>query len=282
MRPLAIAAGVAARSGAGRSPRASRRPPAARPRRGGAACDVDESRAGVHGDVDPASPLTVYLQVGVGSFSNDYISGGQPQNNTTINTVSATVAANVVGNSTAQAMTTNSTATQSYWDGYAYCSVPGQLYIGGFYRTTGATTAAAQVTATVPAALIGASGGTIPFSKIHWTSSGNGDTGAEPFPAGTFVNGGVQNVGSMGEQHVERELLDVLLFEQHGPAGRHVHRARSLYAECAVTAAARAMVAAALSKPAAALSPGAAAFFFALALSIIWCSADAGQNDHDR
>lgn len=148
--------------------------------------------------LSPASPLTVYLQVGVGSFSNDYISGGQPQNNTTINTVSTTVAANVVGNSTAQAMTTNSTATQSYWDGYTYCSVPGQLYIGGFYRTTGATTAAAQVTATVPAALIGASGGTIPFSKIHWTSSGNGDTGAEPFPAGTFVNGGVQNVGSMG------------------------------------------------------------------------------------
>ncbi len=148
--------------------------------------------------LSPAAPLTVYLQVGVGSFTNDYIYGGQPQNNTTINTVSTTVAANVVGNGTAQAMTTNSTATQSYWDGYTYCSVPGQLYIGGFYRTTGATTAAAQVTATVPAALIDTGGDTIPFSKIRWTSSGNGDTGAEPFPAGTFVNGGVQNVGSMG------------------------------------------------------------------------------------
>jgi hypothetical protein len=148
--------------------------------------------------LSPAAPLTVYLQVGVGSFTNDYINGGQPQNNTTINTVSTTVAANVVGNGTAQAMTTNSTATQSYWDGYTYCSVPGQLYIGGFYRTTGATTAAAQVTATVPAALINTGGNTIPFSKIRWTSSGNGDTGAEPFPAGSFVNGGVQNVGSMG------------------------------------------------------------------------------------
>jgi hypothetical protein len=148
--------------------------------------------------LSPAAPLTVYLQVGVGSFTNDYINGGQPQNNTTINTVSTTVAANVVGNGTAQAMTTNSTATQSYWDGFTYCSVPGQLYIGGFYRTTGATTAAAQVTATVPAALIDTGGDTIPFSKIRWTSSGNGDTGAEPFPAGTFVNGGVQNVGSMG------------------------------------------------------------------------------------
>ena len=145
----------------------------------------------------PASPLTVYLQVGVGSFTNNYIDGGQPGNNTTINTVSAAVPAAAVGNGTAQAMTTDSTATISFWDGFTYCSVPGQLYIGGFYRTTGAATTAAVVTATVPAALTDAAGDTIPFSKIRWTSSGNADTGTEPFPAGTFVNGGVQNVGSM-------------------------------------------------------------------------------------
>jgi hypothetical protein len=145
----------------------------------------------------PASPKTVYLQVGAGSFTNNYLNGGQPGNNATINKVSTTVAAAAVGNGTAQAMTTDSTAAVSYWDGFAYCSVPGQLYVGGFYRTTGGTTAAAQVTATVPAALTNAAGDAIPFSKIHWTSSGNGDTGAEPFPAGTFVNGGVQNVGSM-------------------------------------------------------------------------------------
>jgi hypothetical protein len=145
----------------------------------------------------PLSPQTVYLQVGVGTFTADYINGGQPGNNTTINTVSTTVASGVVGNGTPQAMTTNSTATQSFWDGYTFCSVPGQVYIGGFYRTTGATTTAALVKATVPAALTNATGSTIPFSKISWSSSGNGDTGAEPFPAGTFVNGSVQSVGSM-------------------------------------------------------------------------------------
>jgi hypothetical protein len=145
----------------------------------------------------PQSPLTVYLQVGVGTFTTNYINGGQPGNNTTINTVSTTVASGVVGNRTAQAMTTNSTATQSYLDGYTYCSVPGQVYIGGFYRTTGGTTGAAVIKATVPATLTNATGQTIPFSKISWTSSGNGDTGAEPFPAGTFVNGGTQSVGSM-------------------------------------------------------------------------------------
>jgi hypothetical protein len=145
----------------------------------------------------PAAPLTVYLQVGVGSFTNLYDNGGQPGNNTTVNSVSATVASAAVGTGTAQAMTTNSTATVSFVDGFTFCSVPGQVYIGGFYRTTGATTAAALVTATVPAALASATGTTIPFSQIRWTSSGIGDSGAEPFPAGTFVNGGVQNVGAM-------------------------------------------------------------------------------------
>jgi hypothetical protein len=145
----------------------------------------------------PASPKTIYLQVGVGSFTANYNAGGQPGNNTTVNTVSTTVAASAVGDGAPQPMTTDSTATKSFLDGYTYCSVPGQLYIGGFYRTAGGTTAAAQVTATVPAALTNATGDTIPFSKIQWTSGGNGDNGAEPFPAGTFVNGGVQNVGAM-------------------------------------------------------------------------------------
>ncbi len=147
--------------------------------------------------LSPASPQTIYLQVGVGSFTNDYIYGGQPQRNAAVNSVSVSVAATALGNGTAQPMTTDSTATQSYWDGYTYCSVPGQVYIGGFFRTTGATTSPAQVSATVPAALTDASGDSLPFSRISWTSSGNGDTGTEVFPGGTFVNGGTQTVGTM-------------------------------------------------------------------------------------
>ncbi len=147
--------------------------------------------------LNPASPQTIYLQVGVGSSTGDYINGGQMQRNTAINTVSVSVPAAVLGNGTAQSMTTNSTAAVSYWDGYTYCSVPGQLYIGGFFRTTGATTSPAQVTATVPVALTDATGDALPFSKISWSSSGNGDSGAEIFPGGTFVNGGTQTVGTM-------------------------------------------------------------------------------------
>ena len=145
----------------------------------------------------PAAPLTVYLQVGVGSFSASYKKGGKPANNATINSVSTTLAASAVGNGVAQAMTTDSSATKSFWDGFTFCNIPAQLYIGGFYRTTGGATVAAQVTATVPAALTNATGATIPFANITWTSSGIGDAGAEPFPAGSFVSGGVQTVGSM-------------------------------------------------------------------------------------
>jgi hypothetical protein len=155
-----------------------------------------------------ASPQQIYLQVGAGSFSNPgnpsspyYIDGGQPGINTTINTVSVSVAAAALGNKTAQVMTTNSTAAQSFWDGYIFCSVPAQLYIGGFYRTASGSTSAAQVMAKMPGpALVDASGDTIPFSAISWTSNGNspsGNDGAEPFPAGTFANGGTQTVGAM-------------------------------------------------------------------------------------
>jgi hypothetical protein len=175
--------------------------------------------------LDPAAPTAIYLQVGVGGFTADYCGGtsyppqhetpncgpnyggGTPENNSTINLVSGTVASGTVGNGTAVAMTTNSTAANSYLDGYVFCSVPAQLYIGGFYRTTGATTAAASVTATVPAGLKDAAGDSIPFSQIQWTSSGNGDTGAEPFPAGTFVGGGVQTVGSMASNSWNESCL---------------------------------------------------------------------------
>jgi hypothetical protein len=142
-----------------------------------------------------AAPKEIYLQVGNGLFTGgNYtpIQGngqptGSPGVNTTINVMSVTVAANAVGNGTAQAMTTNSTAANSYWDGFLFCNLAQQqLYIGGFYRTPGAGTNTATVTATLPASLSNAAGNTIPFSQISWTSSGNADAGAEPFPAGSF------------------------------------------------------------------------------------------------
>ncbi len=112
--------------------------------------------------------------------------------------MSVSVAAASVGNGTAQAMTTDSTAANSFWDGFLFCNLPQQLYIGGFYRTTGTGTGTISVIATVPTSLTDAAGDTLPFSQISWTSAGNADTGAEPFPAGSFT-GASQSVGSIGQ-----------------------------------------------------------------------------------
>jgi len=149
--------------------------------------------------ITAASPKTIYLQLGVGTFTGgNYNAGGTPGNNATINTVSVTVPAAAVGNGTAQTMTTNSASGTSFYDGYLFCNLPNQLYIGGFYRQTGTNTgsATATVTATSPANLVSGGGDTIPFTRISWTSSGNGDTGGQPFAAGTFV-GGTQAIGTI-------------------------------------------------------------------------------------
>ena len=146
----------------------------------------------------PASPKTVYLQIGRGTFTGgNYNVGGTGAANATVNTVSLNLPAATMGNGVAQAMTTNSTTANSFYDGFAFCNLPNQLYIGGYYRTTGATTAAAQVVANVPASLVNATGQTIPLSQISWTSSGNGDVGGQPFPTGTFAPSSLQNVGSI-------------------------------------------------------------------------------------
>jgi uncharacterized membrane protein YgcG len=147
----------------------------------------------------PAAPKMIYLQVGTGSYAGTYVGSGTPFNNVSVNTVTLNLAAGVVGNRTAQTMRTNSAAANSFYNGRAFCTLPGELYIGGFYRTAGVATAPAQVVATVPAALLSALGDSIPFSKISWTSSGIGDAvaGPQPFPKGSFVGGGTQSVGSM-------------------------------------------------------------------------------------
>src|SRR5574337_119311 len=120
-----------------------------------------------------------------------------PGNNATVNLVSVTVPAAAVGSGTAQAMTTNSTVGASSYDGFAFCNTPAQLYVGGYYRYNSTTSgAAATLTATSPANLVSAAGDTIPFTQISWTSSGNGDSGTQPFPAGSFT-GTTQTLGTI-------------------------------------------------------------------------------------
>jgi hypothetical protein len=131
----------------------------------------------------------IYLQVGNGSYAGTYTSGGTPGNNATINQVTVTVPAAQVGSGTAQQMTSNSTQAVSFYDNFTFCTPPIQVYIGGFFRLPGAAGTATLTVTTSAANLVNATGSTIPFSQISWTSSGIGDTGAEAIPNGTFTGG---------------------------------------------------------------------------------------------
>lgn len=136
-----------------------------------------------------------YLRVGDGSITGgNYNSGGTPAANTTVNLVSVTVPAASVGNATPQAMTGTGRVT-SDWDGFAFCNA-GQTYIAAFFRLPTTTNQSATLRVNTPANLTSAGGDTIPITQISWTSSGNGDTGAQPFPAGTFT-GGTQTLATL-------------------------------------------------------------------------------------
>ena len=65
----------------------------------------------------------IFLQVGNGANNANF---------GTINVASVSVPASAVGSGAAQAMTTNSTQANSFFDGFAVCNPPAQMYVGGF------------------------------------------------------------------------------------------------------------------------------------------------------
>jgi hypothetical protein len=130
-------------------------------------------------------PRAIYLQVGNGSNNAA---------NATINVVSVTVPANAVGNGTAQTMTSDSTQSISFFDNYAVCNPPAQVYVGGYYRQPATTTTTALLQVTSPANLQSGAD-VIPFTSISWTSTANGNTGAD-IPSGSFT-GGTQTLSNI-------------------------------------------------------------------------------------
>ncbi len=136
-----------------------------------------------------------YLRVGDGTIGGGtYNAGGTPAANTTVNLVSVTVPAAVVGNTVDQTMTGTGRLTSDL-DGFAFCNA-GQVYIGAFFRLPTTANQSATLRVTSPATLTSTGGNSIPISQISWTSSGNGDTGAQPIPAGTFT-GGTQTLATL-------------------------------------------------------------------------------------
>lgn len=133
-----------------------------------------------------AGTRAIYLQVGAGGYVGYHTSGGTPGNNATINVVTVTLPVTAIGSGTAQAMTSNSTVSQSPIDGFAFCNPPTQVYIGAWSRP-GTGTGVATLTVTTPANLTSGTN-SIPFSQISWVMSGNGDTTFQ-FPNGSFTGG---------------------------------------------------------------------------------------------
>lgn len=118
---------------------------------------------------------TVYL--GVGNSTTNAA-------NATINVVSVTVPANVVGTGAAQAMTSDSTQANSPLDNFTVCVPPNQVYIGGYFREPSTTANVARLQVTTPATLTSGTD-TLPFTQISWTSTALGNAAAD-IPAGTF------------------------------------------------------------------------------------------------
>jgi hypothetical protein len=138
---------------------------------------------------------SVFLQVGNGSGTT----AGNPANSTgannaTINVVSLSVPAAQLGNGTALAMTSNSTQTSSFYDGFAVCTLP-QVYVGGYVRQS---TGSGVLSVQTPSGLVNASGNVIPFSQIRWTVSSNGnDNNPNIISSGTFINNGTLTIATI-------------------------------------------------------------------------------------
>ncbi|MEP7156260.1 MAG: hypothetical protein ABI905_10845 [Betaproteobacteria bacterium] len=121
---------------------------------------------------------TVYL--GVGNSTTNAA-------NATINKVTVTVPAAVVGTGAAQTMTSNSTQANSPYDNYTVCVLPNQVYVGGYFRQPSTTASTALLQVTTPASLTSGTD-TLPFTQISWTSTSIGSATVD-IPAGTFPGG---------------------------------------------------------------------------------------------
>ena len=143
--------------------------------------------------IDPGD-RSVYLRVGDGNFDRNifgqirpWTSGGRPRSGGAVSRARAVVAATDVGNGIPQAMVGNGRTTSDY-DGFQFCNA-GEIYVGGYFRRPGNNSTSATLSILADPGLTGPGTNTIPISEISWTSSGNGDVGAQPIPGGTLVPG---------------------------------------------------------------------------------------------
>lgn len=171
-------------------------------------------------DISAGNPFVLYLQVGTGSFSGLYSTGGTPLGNPTVNVVSVTVPSAALLTGADQRMTSDSTQAVSFYDGRVFCSPPEQVYIGGFFRRPGqARFQSAVLSVNVHAPLVSPAGDTIPFSQIRWTSSNQ-----EVVPDGTFIAGGTQRIADFYRNTWRESCLTFYYLNDPAAAGNYEGR----------------------------------------------------------
>jgi len=174
-----------------------------------------------------AGTRAIYLRVGDGLMNGGYYSnGGNPRSGGAINAVNLNVPAVALGNQVEQTMQGSGRLT-SDWDGYAFCN-SGQVYIGGFFRTPSNNVQNATLRVTGPTHLLNEQGQTMSLSQIRWTSSGNGDTGAQPIPDGQFV-GGTQTLATNFLRNTWRESCLSFHYRNQFIPAAGTYRARVTY-----------------------------------------------------
>jgi hypothetical protein len=172
-----------------------------------------------------AGSRALYLQVGTGTIvgGSSLTAGGVPQDNPTVNRVQITVPVASLGTGTALNMSTDSTVTNSVYDGRPFCT-SNQVYVGGAFRRTGGGQSSATLTVTTTAASLVSGSDSIPFTQIAWTSSGIGDT--TPTIASGAFTGGTQSLLTIGRNRFfETCLAFRFLNSQFYPAGTFTGRA---------------------------------------------------------
>lgn len=171
-------------------------------------------------DISAGNPFVLYLQVGTGSFSGLYSTGGTPLGNPTVNVVSVTVPSAALLTGADQRMTSDSTQAVSFYDGRVFCSPPEQVYIGGFFRRPGGPRfQSAVLSVDVPPALISPAGDTIPFSQIRWTSSSQ-----QVLPDGAFIAGGTQRIADFYRNTWRESCLTFYYLNDPAAAGNYEGR----------------------------------------------------------
>ena len=159
----------------------------------------------------------LHLQVGTGG------NGAQVMPvNPTVDVVSVTVPAAALGNSASQVMSTSNPNTiDPYPPVSLTCSDGRQVLVSAIARVpVGIANATLTVNSSAP--LVNATGETLPFSQISWTSSDNS------VPSGTFNTGAAQTLLSMttSQQYMSCHTFS---YANTGVVAAGIYRGRVIY-----------------------------------------------------